>query len=222
MMDDALGDLEFCFVYMDDLLVACKDEVEHVEHLWVIFQRLREAGLVLNVEKCQFGVPSVDYLGHHVDAAGVSLLPSSVAAVKNFPQPVSTKQMMSFLGMLNFYQRFIPGAARMLKPLTDALKGKPQKELTWSEEMKTSFSRSKEALPRGNFGPSRSSGTCFLGGGCVRHARGSGVAAASTRGRPTATGFLLEEAGPCSEEVFSFRQGAAGVLPGSEAFPPSA
>ena len=146
MMDDALGDLEFCFVYMDDLLVACKDEVEHVEHLWVIFQRLREAGLVLNVEKCQFGVPSVDYLGHHVAAAGVSLLPSSVAAVKNFPQQVSTKQLMSFLGMLNFYRRFIPGAARMLKPLTDALKGKPQKELTWSEEMKNSFSRSKEAL----------------------------------------------------------------------------
>ena len=98
------------------------------------------------MEKCQFGVPSVDYLGHHVAAAGVSLLPSSVAAVKNFPQLVSTKQLMSFLGMLNFYWRVIPGAARMLKPLTDALKGKPQKELMWTEEMKASFSRSKEAL----------------------------------------------------------------------------
>ena len=146
MKDNALGDLDFCFVYMDDLLVASKDEVEDVAHLWVIFQWLREAGLVLNVEKCQFGVSSVEYLGHHVAAAGVWPLPSSVAAVKNFPQLVSTKQLMSFLGMLNFYWRFIPGAARMLKPLTDALKGKPQKELMWTEEMKASFSRSKEAL----------------------------------------------------------------------------
>ena len=130
MMDNALGDLDFCFIYMDDLLIASKDEASHVEHLRMVFQRLQEAGLVLNIEKCQFGVPSVEYLGHHVDATGVSPLPSSVAAVKNFPQPASTKQLMSFLGMLNFYQRFIPGAARMLKPLTDALKGKPQKLLT--------------------------------------------------------------------------------------------
>ena len=71
MKDNALGDLDFCFVYMDDLLVASKDEVEDVAHLWVIFQWLREAGLVLNVEKCQFGVSSVKYLGHHVAAAGV-------------------------------------------------------------------------------------------------------------------------------------------------------
>ena len=146
MMDNALGDLDFCFIYMDDLLIASKDEALHVEHLRIVFQRLQEAGLVLNIEKCQFGVPSVEYLGHHVDATGVSPLPSSVAAVKNFPQPASTKQLMSFLGMLNFYRRFIPGAARMLKPLTDALKGKPQKLLTWTEEMRSSFSSSKEAL----------------------------------------------------------------------------
>ena len=108
MMDHALGDLHFCFIYMDDLLIASRDETEHVQHLRVVFQRLQKAGLVLNIEKCQFGVPYVEYLGHHVDPSGVSPLPSSVAAVKNFPQPTNTKQLVSFLGMLNFYRRFIP------------------------------------------------------------------------------------------------------------------
>ena len=98
------------------------------------------------MEKCQFGVQSVEYLGHHLDASGVSPLPSSVAAVRSFPQPLITKQLMSFLVMLNFYRRFILREAQLLKPLTDALKGKPQKQLLWTSDMKTAFTNSKEAL----------------------------------------------------------------------------
>ena len=146
MMDDILGDLDYCFIYMDDLLIASPDEATHVLHLREVLSRLQAAGLVLNVEKCQFGVKSVEYLGHHVDAHGVAPLPSSVTAVKNFPQPHNTKQLMSYLGMLNFYRRFIPQAAKMLKPLTDALKGKQQKELAWSDQMMQAFGDSKEAL----------------------------------------------------------------------------
>ena len=131
---------------MDNLLIASKDEASHVEHLHEVFQWLHDAGLVLNVEKCQFGVQPVEYLGHHLDASGVSPLPSSVAAVRSFPQPLSTKQLMSFLVMLNFYRRFILREAQLLKPLTDALKGKPQKQLLWTSDMKTAFTNSKEAL----------------------------------------------------------------------------
>ena len=64
MMDDILGDLDYCFIYMDDLLIASPDEATHVLHLREVLSRLQAAGLVLNVEKCQFGVKSVEYLGH--------------------------------------------------------------------------------------------------------------------------------------------------------------
>ena len=74
-----------------------------------------------------------------MDSAGVTPLPSSVAAIKTFPPPHNTKQLMSYLGMLNFYTRFIPQAAKVLKTLTDALKGKPQKDLAWSDQMRQAF-----------------------------------------------------------------------------------
>ena len=64
MMDDVLEGLDCCYVYMDDILVASVDEATHVEDLRAVFQRLRGAGLVLNLEKCTFGAAHVDYLGH--------------------------------------------------------------------------------------------------------------------------------------------------------------
>ena len=79
-----------------------------MEHLRVVFQRLQDAGLVLNVEKCQFGVQSVEYLGHHVDATGVSPLPSSVAAVRSFPPATEHKAADVFLGHVEFLQKIHP------------------------------------------------------------------------------------------------------------------
>ena len=160
---------------------------------------------MLNIEKCQFGVPSVEYLGHHVDASGVSPLPSSVAAVKNFPQPTNTKQLMSFLGMLNFYRCFIPGAAKMLKPLTDALKGKPQKQLTWTEEMKVAFSSSKEALcnvatlahpdPAAGVFLAVDASDTHVGAVLQQQARGGG---------PQPLGFFLKKLDPAQQKYSAF------------------
>ena len=146
MMDDVLEGLDCCYVYMDDILVASVDEATHVEDLRAVFQRLRGAGLVLNLEKCTFGAAHVDYLGHRVSADGVAPLPSSVEAVQQFPCPQNPKQLMSYLGLLNFYRRFIPRAAQILKPLTDALKGKPSRVLQWTEHMQAAFVESKMAL----------------------------------------------------------------------------
>ena len=64
MMDDVLAGLDFCFCYLDDILVASKSLKEHHEHLRIVLSQLKEHGLVLNAEKCEWAQASLSYLGH--------------------------------------------------------------------------------------------------------------------------------------------------------------
>jgi len=142
--------LPHVFVYIDDLLIASRTREEHVVHLREVLQRLEENGLVLNGEKCVVGVREVEYRGHVVSAGGIRPLPEKVEAIACFPRPTTTKALQRYwyLGMLNFYRRFIWGAAGLLKPLTDALRGGRKTELQWSVEMATAFETSRRTLQR--------------------------------------------------------------------------
>ncbi len=86
-IDRVKNQLEFCFAYQDDLEVASKDDIQHRLHLRQVFLRLRQHGLVINAEKCVFGAPSFDFLGHRVTAGGVTPLPTYVSSVLDFPRP---------------------------------------------------------------------------------------------------------------------------------------
>jgi hypothetical protein len=140
--------LEFCFAYQDDLEVVSKDDIQHRLHLRQVFLRLRQHGLVINAEKCVFGAPSIDFLGHRVTPGGVTSLPTYVLAVLDFPRPNTVKELQGYLGLLNFYRRFLPAVARTLQPLTDALRGdrKGNDPVDWSAEMEAAFTASKKAL----------------------------------------------------------------------------
>jgi Reverse transcriptase (RNA-dependent DNA polymerase) len=139
LMDRILACLEYTFVCLDDILVASRSYEEPAVHLPEVLQRLQANGLVLNDKKCLFAVPALDFLGHRVSAARIAPLEGRVAAVKNFPQPKTVRQLQSFLGMVNFYRRFIPGAAKILRPLTDALKGGQRKLVERMPEMQAVF-----------------------------------------------------------------------------------
>ena len=117
-MDQVCCGLEdFLFVYIDDILVASSDAKEHRRHLRLLFRRLADHGLVVNVAKCIFGVDAIDFLGHRLRAQGVELLPERVEAIRQFPQPTDAKALSEFLGMVNFYHRFVPHAAALMGPL---------------------------------------------------------------------------------------------------------
>ena len=148
LMDEVLRGLPYTFVYLDDILVASRTQEEHMEHLREVLQRLETNGLVINKEKCVFNQRSVDFLGHHVSEEGVRPLQAKVEAIIEFPQPKTRSQLQSFLGMLNFYRRFIRGAAAILKLLTDSTKGGGGKssKVQWTEEMNQSFDAAKKAL----------------------------------------------------------------------------
>ena len=102
-------------------------------------------GLALNLEKCVFAVPALDFLHHRISAASVARLRDNVQVILDFPTPRDFKALQRFLGMANFYPRFLPGIARTLQPLTAVLAGNP-KALTWLPNMSAAFTATKAAL----------------------------------------------------------------------------
>ena len=100
--------------------------------------------MIINKAKCVFGVDSLDFLGHRISTKGISPLPDKVSAVRNFPRPEDAAGLQRFLGMINFYHRFVPHVAEILRPLYDALKGKPPpKVIDWTPSRDAAFSAAK-------------------------------------------------------------------------------
>ena len=149
LMDSVLRGMSFLFTYLDDILVASGSALQHQGHLRQLFERLSEHGLIVNPAKCQFGLAAIDFLGHHVSPKGAVPLPAKVEAIAAFPRPLTTKQLQEYLGMINFYNRFIPHAAHIMQPLYDALKGtKDSDDVDWSPERLQAFEDAKAALAR--------------------------------------------------------------------------
>jgi cleavage and polyadenylation specificity factor subunit 1 len=130
LKDNILMGLEYVFSFLGDDGVFSKSKEEHWTHLRTLFAILAANGLALNLEKCVFAVPELDFLGHRISAAGVAPLRDNIQVILDFPKPTDCKSLQRFLGMINFYRRFLPVAAGTLRPLTAALSGNP-KTLPW-------------------------------------------------------------------------------------------
>lgn len=122
-VDEVTRGLDFVFTYLDDFLIFSKDEKTHEDHLRQLFTKLQEYGIVINPSKCTFGVTEVKFLGYHITAEGTKPLESKVEAIKSFPVPKTVKELRRFLGMINFYRRFIPRSAEIQSPLNRLLTG---------------------------------------------------------------------------------------------------
>jgi len=140
LIDRTISGLENASPYLDDILVFSKTEEDHRWHLQETFALLRAACLTTNAEKCEFRKTSIEFLGHIVSASGIAP-PSRVAAIAAHPRPNTIKELQNFLGVINFYRKFVPGAAAMLRPLTDALRGSPRPKtaVEWTAERRTVF-----------------------------------------------------------------------------------
>ncbi|GBO01107.1 Transposon Ty3-G Gag-Pol polyprotein [Araneus ventricosus] len=148
-MYDIVGDLDYCFVYLDNVLIASTDESEHLKHLEEVFRRFQKYGLVVNTEKCVFGQLSVKFLGYLISEKGIESLPHRFKAINEFQQPKTIKVLRRFLALLNFYRRFLKNAAHEQSLLSDYLKGAKKnytRLINWTEEEKLAFESCKNSL----------------------------------------------------------------------------
>lgn len=148
LMDSLFRDLPNVYVYMDDVLVASKNMEDHREHVRQVFHRLSDNGLILRPEKCVFGQKTVSFLGHNVSAEGIRPLPGKVQALQDFPRPGSVKQLQRFLGAVNFYHRFIPRAAHILRPLHQMCNLPATKDIQWDEKGLFALAAAKDAIAK--------------------------------------------------------------------------
>lgn len=148
LINQVLQGLHFCYAYIDDLLVASSNPQEHLEHLRQVFQRLHDHGILINPSKCVLGATSFQFLGHQIDSTGIRPLEQKVQTIRDFPLPVSARKLRKFLGLVNFYHRFLPHAADLLNPLHELLSHSTQgtKTLVWTEQAQSAFQAAKDAL----------------------------------------------------------------------------
>ena len=130
--------------YIDDILISSPDEACHLKTLDTVLERLEKHGFRLKLAKCQFLMPSVDYLGHLIDARGIRALPGKIEAIQGAPPPQNVAQLRSFLGLLNYYGKFIPNLATILHPLNDLLKA--DRKWEWTQDCSKAFTLAKEQL----------------------------------------------------------------------------
>ena len=147
-MEQVLRGLMFCYVYIDDILIASSSAEEHQRHLRLVFERLNDHGIQINPAKCDFGLQELDFLGHRVSSQGIRPLPEKVQALQSFPLPTTSRKLREFLGLVNFYNCFLPSCASILQPLNDLLaasKGE-SKAVPWTDEARAAFQAIKDTL----------------------------------------------------------------------------
>ena len=150
MMETCLGDLHlnWCLIYLDDIIVFAKTQQEAITRLGTVFQKLREARLKLQPSKCELFKTSLLYLGHVVLEDGIRTDPKKIEAVLQWPVPVTVTNVRSFLGLTNYYRRFVKGCAKIARPLTNLISGenvdKKKALVVWTPKCQQAFEQLKK------------------------------------------------------------------------------
>ena len=131
-------------IFLDDILVTGKTQSEHVANLRLVLKRLDEAGLKLNNEKCQFFNASVVYLGHKIDRNGLHPTDEKVRAIQDAPHPTNLKELRAWLGLLNYYGRFLINLSTTLAPLHVLIR--KETKWQWGKDQSEAFRAAKNLL----------------------------------------------------------------------------
>ncbi|EER20236.1 retrovirus polyprotein, putative, partial [Perkinsus marinus ATCC 50983] len=150
LMDLVLGRFNFVRIYLDDILIFSRSEQEHLHHLKLVFDALREAGLTLAGDKCSIGMDSVTYLGHRFSAQGMSPDRAKVDVIESWPTPRTATDLRSFLGLAGYYRHFIPHFSDRAKVLQQLQATCSKDDVTvtdlWTEDHSVAFVDIKKAL----------------------------------------------------------------------------
>lgn len=142
-LDSALSEdvKKFTLIYVDDCLVISRSIEEHLDHLRALLENLKRANITVNFKKSQFFREEIKYLGFRISTAGITTDEEKIAAITNFPRPKNQRQLKSFLGLTNFYNRFSDKYAECTQPLLELLK--KERKFRWTPELDQHFSNIK-------------------------------------------------------------------------------
>ncbi|XP_033733598.1 uncharacterized protein K02A2.6-like [Pecten maximus] len=129
---------------LDDMIVTGTTDEEHLENLETVLQRLDRYGLRVNKDKCEFFKDSIEFCGHTIDKDGLHKTPSKVETVVKAPCPENVSQLKSFLGLVNYYAKFIQNLSSIVNPLNQLLEA--DRKWVWSKECDAAFRRVKEVV----------------------------------------------------------------------------
>lgn len=133
---------DFCINYLDDLAIITTGTLsQHLEHIDIVLGKLSQAGLTCNLEKCEFLSTEVKMLGYIISTDGIRTDPEKVRAIQLFPTPKKLKQVRAFLGLCNFYRKFIPNYSFHTGPLCELLK--KERKWKWGESEQEAFDKIK-------------------------------------------------------------------------------
>ena len=143
-METLLQGLPGVCLYLDNILITDKADQEHLTNLSAVLQKLATAGMKLKPEKCLFMVHGVEYLGHKISANGLQATHEKVCAIIEAPSPRNLSKLKSFLGMLNYYVKFLPNLSTCLAPLYALLQ--KRSHWSWGAEQNKAFEQAKALL----------------------------------------------------------------------------
>ncbi|KAJ9512911.1 hypothetical protein QJQ45_029113, partial [Haematococcus lacustris] len=151
LMNDVLHDLldDCVLVYLDDILIFSRTPQEHIAHLRRVLDLLRKHKLYAKLSKCEFGMDQTSFLGHIVSASGIACDPAKVAAVESWPIPTTVHDVRSFLGLANYYRRFVKDFSTIAAPLTALTRADghdKQGVVAWGQAQQSAFDALKQAL----------------------------------------------------------------------------
>jgi hypothetical protein len=144
LMEETLRGIPNCVVFLDDICVTGPNRHEHLRNLRAVLERLRTMGMTLKLSKCNFLQDRVKYLGFIIDKNGLRPDPTKLEAISDAPRPEDVSQLKSFLGMLNYYGKFMSNLSTLLHPLHVLLRNGV--EWKWDPACEQAFVGAKRAL----------------------------------------------------------------------------
>ena len=150
MMNDVLADCldKFVLVYLDDILIYSKSASDHERHVKYVLKKLQDAQLVINQKKCSFYKRQVSFLGYKVSGHGIEPSSEKVQVIQDWKTPGNVQEVRQFIGLAQYYRRFIPNFASIAAPITDLTRGTGAKRrpIIWTDQCAESFKILKDKL----------------------------------------------------------------------------